>query len=74
MLLSSEFPPFRRTRSCSGFAVFLKTVLSPLTSAREATRIATLNAMPRAVMIVVVFRTVRFRKLYEMGMAISHPL
>jgi hypothetical protein len=45
-----------------------------LTSAREATRIATLNAMPRAVMIVVVFRTARFRKLYEMGMAISHPL
>ncbi len=43
--------------------MFLKTVLSPLTNASEATRTATLNAMPRTVMIVVVFRTVRFRKL-----------
>src|SRR3974377_1501871 len=35
-----------------------------------ASSTATVSAMPSAVMIVVVFRTIRFRRLYARGMAI----
>ena len=51
-----------------------KTARKPSTRASEATRIATLSAMPRAVMNVVAFLTAKFRMLYEIGIAIFHPL
>ena len=63
MLTSSAPAPLRRTKTFSGSPVEVSDVRKPVIIAIMASSTATVSAMPSAVMIVVVLRTIRFRKL-----------
>src|SRR5262245_44606007 len=54
-----------------GFPEDCRADFNPATIARMPRSTATVSAIPSAVMIVVVFRTLRLRKLYESGIAIE---
>ena len=63
LLTNSESEPLRSTSTLSGSPVAASVERSPVTSPRMASSTATVSAMPSAVMMVVVFRTTRFRRL-----------